>query len=173
MELQEELEKMRVQIHADSYSVSIGEWISLYEKDEVDIHLDRLKLSNWDNTQKTQFIESILLGIPLPPIVVLQRSDGVWNVLDGLQRLYTIYQFVGILKDEKGNLLPPLVLEGTKFLPSLKGKKWDDPDDPENSLDMNQRFYIKRTNLRVNILLMENDDIAKYEAIRWSRFNQN
>ena len=32
-------------------------------------------------------IESILLGIPLPPIFVSQRPDGVWDVIDGLQRL--------------------------------------------------------------------------------------
>lgn len=100
MGLQEELEKMRPEIRTDDYSMSIGEWISLYENDEIDIHPEFQRFFRWSKTQKVRFIDSILLGIPIPPIFVAQRQDGVWDVIDGLQRLSTIYQLVGILKDE-------------------------------------------------------------------------
>jgi hypothetical protein len=38
-------------------------------------------------------IESILLGIQLPPIFIFSRSDGVWEVIDGQQRLLSILAF--------------------------------------------------------------------------------
>src|SRR5437867_2884886 len=102
MALQEEIDVMRKEIRTDSYSMSIGEWISLYEKDEIDIHPEFQRFFRWTDLQKTRLIESILLGIPIPPVFVSQREDGVWDVVDGLQRLSSIYQFAGILTDEEG-----------------------------------------------------------------------
>lgn len=166
MGLQEEIDSIRQEIRSDGYSMSIGEWISLYESGEIDIHPEFQRFFRWTNTQKTNFIESILLGIPIPPIFVSQREDGVWDVVDGLQRLSTIYQFIGKLKDENNKLIPPLVLEGTKYLPNLNNKKWQDPDDSENSLTPSQRLLIKRTKIDANILLKESDRIAKYELFQ-------
>lgn len=166
MGLQEEIDRMRHEIRADRYSMSIGEWISLYESEEIDIHPEFHRFFRWTNTQKTNFIESLLLGIPIPPIFVFQGEDGVWDVVDGLQRLSTIYQFIGKLKDENNKLIPPLVLEGTKYLPNLNNKKWQDPDDSENSLTPSQRLLIKRAQIDVNILLKESDKVAKYELFQ-------
>ena len=87
MSLQEEIDKTRQDIRTDGYSMSIGEWISLYEKNEIDIHPDFQRFFRWSDHQKSTFIESILLGIPIPPIFVSQRNDGIWDVIDGLQRL--------------------------------------------------------------------------------------
>lgn len=166
MGLQEEIDSMRQEIRADRYSMSIGEWISLYESEEIDIHPEFQRFFRWTNTQKTNFIESILLGIPIPPIFVSQQEDGIWDVVDGLQRLSTIYEFIGNLKDENNNLIPPLVLEGTKYLPNLINKKWQDPDDSENSLTQAQRLLIKRAKIDVNILLKESNKVAKYELFQ-------
>ena len=60
-------------------SMSIGEWISLYENNEIDIHPEFQRIFRWTSSQKTSLIESILLGIPIPPIFVSQRDDGVWD----------------------------------------------------------------------------------------------
>jgi uncharacterized protein with ParB-like and HNH nuclease domain len=53
----------------------------------------------WDEDRKSKLIESIFLGIPIPSIFVAQRSDGVWDVVDGLQRLSTIFELLGVLRD--------------------------------------------------------------------------
>ncbi|MFM9159120.1 MAG: DUF262 domain-containing protein, partial [Dolichospermum sp.] len=166
MGLQEEIDKMRQEIRSDHYSMSIGEWISLYENEEIDIHPEFQRLFRWTSGQKTSLIESILLGIPIPPIFVSQRENGIWDVVDGLQRLSTIYEFVGKLKDENQQLLYPLVLEKTKYLPNLEGKKWEDPDDPINSLTPAQRLLIKRAKIGATIILRESDEIAKYELFQ-------
>jgi hypothetical protein len=111
-------------------------------------------------------IESILLGIPIPQIFVAQRPDGVWDVVDGLQRLSTIYQFVGILRDEDGRTTPPLTLESTKYLPSLEGRRWEDDVHPDQSLTPAQRLLIKRAKIDVSIILKESDEKSKYELFQ-------
>ncbi|TVP67059.1 MAG: DUF262 domain-containing protein [Nodularia sp. (in: Bacteria)] len=166
MGLQEEIDKRRLEIRVDGYSMSIGEWISLYENSDIEIHPEFQRFFRWTITQKTSLIESILLGIPIPPIFVSQREDGVWEVVDGFHRLSTIYEFVGKLKDENQNTLDPLVLEKTKYLPNLEGKKWEDVNDSKNSLTQTQRLLIKRAKIDATILLKESDEIAKYELFQ-------
>jgi len=166
MSLQEEIDKTRQEIRTDGYSMSIGEWISLYENKEIDIHPEFQRFFRWSDHQKSAFIESILLGIPIPPIFVSQREDGVWDVVDGLQRLSTIYQFVGILNRNHQEENTPFTLQETVYLPSLKGKKWNDPNDKENSFTQAQRLYIKRSKIPVNIIEKESDPMIKYELFQ-------
>lgn len=166
MPLQEEIDRARAEIRTDGYPVSVGEWISLYERDELDIHPEFQRFFRWSPKQKSRLIESILLGIPIPPIFVAQREDGVWDVVDGLQRLSTILQFVGVLRDEDRMLIDPLTLEPTKYLPSLGGHRWDDPANPDNSLTTAQRLIIKRSKIDASIILRESDEKAKYELFQ-------
>jgi len=167
MLLQEEIDKTRQEIRTDGYSMSIGEWISLYENNEIDIHPDFQRFFRWSDHQKSTFIESILLGIPIPPIFVNQREDGIWDVVDGVQRLSTIYEFVGILKSqEEDENKQHIALQKTTYLPSLEGKKWDDPDDKINSFTQAQRLLIKRAKIAVNIVEKESDEMIKYELFQ-------
>jgi Protein of unknown function DUF262 len=167
--LQSEIDQRRQEVWSDYYSMSIGEWISLYQQGEVKIYSEFQRLYHWSNYQKNAFIESILLGIPISPIFVCQRKDGIWDVVDGLQRLSTIYEFVGILKDKDGKQVPPFILQKTKYLPSLGGKIWKDEEHPEGSIKgftPTQRLLIKRAKIDVNILLEQNEPSAKYELFQ-------
>jgi hypothetical protein len=166
MPLQDEIDKKRAEIQTDAYSMSIGEWINLYNNEEIDIHPEFQRFFRWTTLQKTKLIESILLGIPIPPIFVAQRADGIWDVVDGLQRLSTIFQFVGSLRDEAKKKLPPLVLEETRYLPSLDEKTWDDSGKPDRSLTQAQRLVIKRAKIDVKIVLKESAESSKYELFQ-------
>jgi len=165
MSLNQEIDLKRKEIRTDGYAMSIGEWISLYENKEIDIHPEFQRFFRWSMKQKTDLIESILLGIPIPPIFVSQREDGVWDVVDGVQRLSTLYQFIGILKDENNDNVPALILEETKYLPSLKGKVWDNEDE-DISFDQKLRLIIKRSKINVSVILKESDDDAKYDLFQ-------
>ncbi|CAM2070134.1 DUF262 domain-containing protein [Sulfidibacter corallicola] len=168
MSLREEIEKGRAEIKTDDYSMSIGEWLNLYENDEIDVHPEFQRFFRWSNEQKSRLIESILLGIPLPQIFVSQRSDGVWDVVDGLQRLSTIYEFAGVLRDENGGKVKPLILGATKYLPSLENKTWqqDEDQEPFNAFSQTERLFIKRAKLPVSIILKESDKSSKYELFQ-------
>lgn len=165
MSLSEEIADRRRAINTDGYAMSIGELINLYRDDELDIHPEFQRFFRWSDEQKSRLIESLLLGIPIPSIFVQQRQDGVWDVIDGLQRLSTIFQLVGILKDEEGDLIDPLILRGTKYLPSLEGKQWRD-DAADDILDREQQLLVKRSKLDVQIVLRESDEASKYELFQ-------
>src|SRR5258708_21342236 len=166
MGLQEEIDKTRAEIRSDGYAISVGEWMSIYEKRELDIHPEFQRFFRWSLRQKSRLIESLLLGIPIPQIFVAQRSDGVWDVVDGLQRLSTIFEFAGILLDEEKKKLPPLTLEATTYLPSLVNHRWEDAKHPDESLTTAQRLLIKRAKINVSIILKESDEMAKYELFQ-------
>lgn len=165
MSLQDEIELHRKEIRTDSYPMSFGELANLYRDAELDLHPEFQRVYRWESHQKSRWIESILLGIPLPSIFVVQRDDGVWDVIDGLQRLSSVLELMGELKGEEGESLPMLALEATKYLPSLDGKTWKGKTAAA-SLTVDQQRYIKRTKISINIIQRSSNDQAKYELFQ-------
>ena len=72
--LQEQIEVAARTIATDSYAMSIGELINMYRDEEIDIHPEFQRAYRWGIDQKSKLIESILLGIPMPPILSGGRS---------------------------------------------------------------------------------------------------
>ena len=133
--LQKEIENMSKAIKTDNYPMSIGELANLYQVGDLDISPIYQRMFRWDITQQSALIESILLNIPIPPIYVYQNEKGKWNLIDGQQRLSTIFKFMGILKkisddgETDGGLKDIMEREPltrTKFLPSLEGTYFED-----------------------------------------------
>lgn len=48
-----------------------------------------------NKNKSSEIIESLLLGIKLPPIFIYKRNDGICEVIDGQQRLLSILAFIG------------------------------------------------------------------------------
>lgn len=73
----------------------------------------------WNLDQKSRFIESLILNLPVPQIVLAEAPNrgGNFIVLDGKQRLLSILQFWG-LGEGKNN---EFGLSGLKILKRLKG----------------------------------------------------
>ena len=161
MNLAREIENMRSEIRTDGYPVSIGELISMYRADELDIHPEFQRFYRWTDEQKTRLVESILLNIPIPSIFVSQREDGVWDVVDGLQRLSTIFELIGELKDDKGDRLPPLTLQGTKYLPSLEGKTWETTALSEG-IGATHQLIVRRSKIDVKIILTVGASLRRF-----------
>jgi len=125
------------------------------------------RLFRWEDYRKTRFIESILLGIPFPPIFVFQDANGVWELIDGLQRISTLLQLTGDLKGERAKELGPLVLNGTRFLPSLNGKRWNESKKKAgDGIGQVLQLEIKRARVRVEILKSDSDISAKFELFQ-------
>ncbi len=76
----------------------------------------------WSQKQKSELVESILMGIPLPIMYFFQDSSGVKQVIDGKQRLSTLFDFMD--EDPKVNF----VLSELTILKDLKGKRFKDLD---------------------------------------------
>lgn len=164
--LEDEISARRRDIFTDSYSMSIGELTNLYRDGELDVHPEFQRIFRWDTSQKTRLIESILLGIPLPSIFVAQAEDGSWDVVDGVQRISTILQFQGILKDDEGKLVDPVPLEATDLLPALRSIVWEDDKDNSVALTQAQRLDFKRAKLDLKIIKRESSTESKYDLFQ-------
>ncbi len=166
MNLEAEISKHSAKVSSDSYSMSVGELSSMYTDGELNIHPEFQRFFRWKSEQKSRLVESLLLGIPIPPIFVSENDKSRWDVIDGLQRLSTIFELMGILKDEMNQEQEPLVLTGTKYLPSLAGKVWKEDFEGRDRLPESARIKIKRARLDVNIVKNTSDEIAKYEIFQ-------
>jgi hypothetical protein len=172
LDLEKEIELSIDEIKTDSYSMSIGEIANLYAEGDLDIFPEYQRYFRWNINQKSDLIESIILGIPIPPIFVAQEKSGKWDVIDGLQRISTILEFMGILKKkDKNELYEPSKLIRTKFLPSLEGKQWDNKSNVANSLTVDIRRKFKRRKLDLIIIDSTVNPKAKYEMFQ--RLNTN
>ncbi|MEC0109504.1 DUF262 domain-containing protein [Paenibacillus taichungensis] len=172
MSLEKEIEASINEIKTDSYSMSIGEVANLYKEGDLEIFPEYQRYFRWGINQKSDLIESIILGIPIPPIFVAQEASGKWDVIDGLQRISTILEFMGILKKKNNTeLYSPSKMIKTKFLPSLDGKYWDQKDDELNSLSADIRRKFKRSKLDFIIIDGTVNPKAKYEMFQ--RLNTN
>lgn len=163
MALEEQIIKRAREIHTDGYPMSIGEVMSMYRDGDIDIHPEFQRIFRWAPEQKSLLIESILLGIPIPPIFVSQRLDGVWDVIDGVQRLSTILEFVGLYRDENGALRELSELQKTDYLPDLQDYRWEVGD--RTFSDVMQRDF-KRAKLEFRIIAKQSDANAKYDLFQ-------
>lgn len=159
MSLSEEIRDRRAEIRTDGYPISIGELINMYRDNELEIQPEYQRYFRWSDFQKSRLVESLLLGIPIPSVFVSQRHSGEWDVIDGLQRLSTIFELVGLLRDAEGNRKEPLKLVGTRYLPSLEGRTW-------KTLGSDNQLLIKRSKIDVRIVERESDAQAKYELFQ-------
>src|SRR6188474_1917106 len=123
--LKEEIDDAQRLVKTDAYQLSIGEVVNMYKDNELVINPDFQRLFRWEIGQKSKLIESLLLGIPLPSIFVFEREDSTWELIDGLQRISTLLEFMGLLKHPaNGELEPPSAMVATKYLPSLDRVVW-------------------------------------------------
>lgn len=148
----------------DNYSMSIGELKNLFEAGELKINPDFQRLFRWTHDQKVKLIESVLMGIPIPPIFVYEDADGVWELVDGLQRVATLLQCMGVLKFD-GEKYETLILGGTKYIPEMDGFSWDDTDENSQIPDT-LKLNIRRSKINVVIIKNESDKNAKFEVFQ-------
>ena len=72
---------------------SFGELIDMYENDEI-IKPEMQREFVWDSLKCSRLIESILLGLPIPPLFMLEVGNSKYELVDGFQRLNTLVNFV-------------------------------------------------------------------------------
>lgn len=162
-----EINQKRTEFKSENYPMSIGELINLYEREEIIINPDFQRYFRWTDIQKSRLIESILLGIPIPSIFVFQREDGIWEVVDGLQRISTLIQFMSKLPELEG--IPPkdrLKLQATKYLPSLEDVVWEAKNEDDKEIPASLKLFIKRAKLNFSIILSDSGQNAKFDIFQ-------
>lgn len=152
-QLLNDITKSRNTLQTDKLDMSFGEIMSMYEKEELIINPEFQRLYRWTDYQKTRFIESIIIGIPIPPIFVAEDQNGRWEVVDGLQRLSTIFSFFGILKNHDNN---NWALEDGELISSIEGYT-------HSTLPLKIQLNLKRAACRVEIIKWDSEYDLRFE----------
>lgn len=158
VKLDKEITEQSNLLRTERLDLSFGELISMYEGGEIIIKPEFQRYFRWSEEQQTRFIESLLLGIPIPPIFVATNNEGVWELVDGLQRISTVLSFVGVLKESECGLNKKngwALLEGDR-IESLEGFTY-------KILPQKFRFALKRSVFRVEILKWNSSYDMRYE----------
>ncbi len=102
-------EKEDVYSNDDLYNInswgadlSFRELISMYNEDEL-LKPELQRKYVWEKIEASRFIESILLGLPVPSIFLANTKDEKKLIIDGYQRIMTVYDYVNGIwsKDNK------------------------------------------------------------------------
>jgi hypothetical protein len=156
--LEQIISKRTKNFRTDRLTMSFGEIMNLYKEGEININPDFQRSFRWNQEKQTNLIESILLGIPIPPIFVAEDENGVWELVDGLQRTSTVFSFFGVLENvpqEKNNL----ILGRGKIIPELE-------DISVKNMSFKLKMKIKRASLGVEVLNPSSDSQMKYELFK-------
>jgi hypothetical protein len=143
------------EIRTTAVDFSFGELLNLHNDKEIIIRPEYQRLFRWSNEQRSRLIESIILGLPIPPIFLIEGNNGVLELIDGLQRTSSVLQFL----DHEAINEPELVLTGCDIVPKLNGKRFKD-------IPLSVRLKVKRSPIRATIINKSGDAFVKYEMFK-------
>ena len=135
-------------IRITTKNFTLREVVEQIRMHEIDLSPDFQREYVWKRRQRTRLIESILLGIPLPAFYFNQEEDATYQVVDGVQRLSTISQFM-----DDGHELGATDLE---YLKDLDGLRY-------GQLDQASMRRFRSTQIVVHIIEPQTPDEVKYD----------
>lgn len=97
--------------------------ISQLKKGNIELSPNFQRRDAWGVDRKSKFIESIILGLPIPQIILAEVKEkrGSYIVIDGKQRLLSIRQFASEGGEDQ---FDPLKINGLKVLTDINGKTY-------------------------------------------------
>ncbi len=109
----------RIEYYLTDYSVEL---LAL-KMDKGDFEIPGYQRDDtWEPERKSRFIESLLMGLPIPFLFFWEKPDGKLEIVDGSQRLRTIQQFVNS-ELKIGELIELTELQGLRFADLLESRQ--------------------------------------------------
>ena len=141
----ENVDNQIIKIRTKSLDVSFNELYDMYKNNELTISPDYQRLFRWEEEKQSRFVESLILEMPVPPIFVIETDDGVYELIDGLQRISSYLHFRG---EHLGETVGDL--NGLTF----------------NKLPKALQIKIKRSFVRMEVIKKESDVDLKYHMFK-------
>lgn len=144
-------------IRVDTKTFSIRQMNDLIERGDVDLSPDFQRGFVWnDVTRKSRLIESLLLRIPIPVFYFAQDEEGLFQVVDGVQRLTVINSFIN----------NKFKLKNLEYLSECNGKYFKKQDANSDNLEDMYVRRIEQTQLFVNVIDPQTPGKVKYDIFK-------
>ncbi len=161
----ENVDSQIIKIRTKSLDVSFNELYDMYKNEELTIAPDYQRLFRWEEEKQSRFVESLILEMPVPPIFVIETDDGIYELIDGLQRISSYLHFRGERlggedEDENDEASEDyLRLQGCDIVPDLNGLTF-------NELPKALQIKIKRSFVRMEVIKKESETALKYHMFK-------
>lgn len=140
-------------IRVESRNFSLKQIYDMIKSGDLNLRPDFQRNLVWDNFRKSRLIESILLRIPLPMFYFSQDDEGILAVVDGLQRLSAIYEFM----ENK------LILKDLEYLDNCNNKTYS---GSQNQMEDKYVRWFNMTQIVVNVIDPQSPSKVKYDIFR-------
>lgn len=156
--LESQLADERNRVDVANHNFSARELMRMLADEELNIAPAYQRKFRWTRLGESVFIESMFLGLPVPPLFVATNVDFHWEIVDGLQRISTLTHFMAQDESELQRIdrSEPLRLEGLEKLTQLNGKTYTE-------LPKNLQIYFARQPLQVVSLTDKSDLQVRFD----------
>lgn len=156
--LEAELDIERKKVDVATVSFSVREIVRMHAEGELRIDPSYQRKYRWRDDGASRFIESVFLGLPIPPIFVATNDDFQWEVVDGLQRVSTLIRFISDDEAQIESLGKKgvLKLEGLSKLSQLEGTTFKE-------MPVAIQRYFSRQPLQVVSLTDKSDKAVRFD----------
>ncbi len=158
-QIEEQIKAERKVVDYDTHEFTIEVILSKLKKKEIFIPQYQRKFV-WNDNKKSKFIESLLINIPIPYLTLADTETGDLEIIDGVQRLLTIYSFC---KNDSTLELPDLdyckeelKLKNLEKLSNLNNKHYMD------LIESRRKRFLNKT-IRAIVLTEQADDDVRFD----------
>ena len=138
---------------------SLAQCLGRIKQDTLKLAPDFQRSFVWDKKRQSQLIESLMLKIPLPMFYVSSDARENYHVVDGLQRLTTLRNFILLPNERIDGKDERFKLEGLEFWTELNGKRFND-------LDVYLQNRILETTLQMTIIEYQTPEKVKRNVFK-------
>lgn len=152
LEAEAQIKEQRSEINFDTRDYAIDFLVQQYRENEFYIPDEYQRQYIWEESDKTRFIESIFLGLPIPFMFFSDTDDGRCEIIDGAQRTQTLEEFMG----------NELKLSSMKKLTTLEGFSYN---------DIPEYFKRKFNKTTMRIIVLSDDTTVEIRKEIFNRIN--
>ena len=76
------------------YDLSVSSLIDDIDEGRLLLRMEYQRAYVWDDAKASRLVESLLLNVPIPVCYFAENEDGTLEVVDGQQRLQSIWRYL-------------------------------------------------------------------------------
>lgn len=146
--IQKQIDELQQELEYDTRDYPISFLVDLYKDEDETVFAPDYQRKEllWSIQMKSRFVESLILDYPIPLIFLADTPEGKLEIVDGLQRISTLADF---LQDN-------FSLSLLKKIDTLNGCSFED-------LPNGEKRRLKSKSLRIIVLKKSTSDVTKRE----------